>query len=69
MTDLAVMVNGETRRLAAPATLLDLLASLKLDARTVVVELNRQIVRRTRLGDTSLADGDQIELVHFVGGG
>ena len=69
MSDLAIVVNGEARRLPGPATLLDLLASLELDARTVVVELNREIVRRPRLGHTALADGDHVELVHFVGGG
>lgn len=69
MSELAVTVNGERRRLPGPATLLDLLASLELDARTVVVELNREIVRRPRLGETPLSDGDRIELVHFVGGG
>ena len=40
-----------------------------LDPRTVVVELNREIVRRPRLGETMLAAGDAVELVHFVGGG
>jgi thiamine biosynthesis protein ThiS len=34
-----------------------------------VVELNRVIVRRARLGDTGISEGDAIELVHFVGGG
>jgi sulfur carrier protein len=69
MSNLTITVNGETRRIGGPATLLDLLATLDLDARTVVVELNRQIVRRPRLGETALAEGDRIELVHFVGGG
>jgi len=64
-----VIVNGETRVLPGPATLLDLLRRLDLDPRSVVVEHNREIVRRPRLGETSLADGDVIELVHFVGGG
>lgn len=66
---LAVTVNGEPRRIPGPATLLDLLAHLGLDARAVVVEQNREIVRRPRLGETAVADGDAIELVHFVGGG
>jgi thiamine biosynthesis protein ThiS len=66
---LAVTINGEPRRLPGPATLLDLLAQLGLDPRTVVVELNRKIVRRPQLGETTLAEGDTIELVHFVGGG
>jgi thiamine biosynthesis protein ThiS len=35
----------------------------------VVVELNRKIVRRPQLSDTTLSDGDVLELVHFVGGG
>lgn len=69
MSELAVTINGEARRLPGPTTLLDLLGHLGLDPRSVVVELNREIVRRARLGDTRVADGDTIELVHFVGGG
>jgi thiamine biosynthesis protein ThiS len=67
--EVEILVNGETRRIPSPATLLDLLGHLSLDPRTVVVELNREIIRRPRLGETTLADGDRIELVHFVGGG
>jgi thiamine biosynthesis protein ThiS len=63
------VVNGDDRRVPGPATLLDLLDHLGLDPRTVVVELNREIVRRPRLGETALAEGDSVELVHFVGGG
>jgi thiamine biosynthesis protein ThiS len=69
MTELEIMVNGEPRRLAAPATASDLLHHLGLDPRTVVVEVNRKIVRRPQLGDTPLSHGDAVELVHFVGGG
>ena len=69
MSELMVMVNGEPRQVPSPATLLDLLQHLGLDPRTVVVERNREIVRRPRLGETPLAEGDAIELVHFVGGG
>jgi thiamine biosynthesis protein ThiS len=69
VTELAVVINGEPRRVPGPATLLGLLGHLGLDPRTVVVELNREIVRRPRLAETALAEGDAIELVHFVGGG
>jgi thiamine biosynthesis protein ThiS len=69
MTELEILVNGEPRRVPSPATAADLLRQLGLDPRTVVVELNRQIVRRPHLGETLLADGDAVELVHFVGGG
>ena len=66
---IAVIVNGETREVTPDATLEDLLDLLELDSRAVVVELNRDIVRRPALGETRLADGDKVELVHFVGGG
>ncbi len=69
MTDLKLIVNGEPRTIPAPATLTTLLAALDLDPRMVVVELNREIIRRPRLAEVSLADGDTVELVHFVGGG
>jgi thiamine biosynthesis protein ThiS len=69
MSELQIIVNGEPRRLPGPATAADLLRHLGLDARTVVVELNRQIIRRPRLAEAALADGDTVELVHFVGGG
>ncbi len=69
MTQLEIVVNGEPRRLPGPATVADLLCHLSLDPRTVVVELNRRIVRRPQLQETGLADGDTVELVHFVGGG
>ena len=64
-----VVVNGERRTVAVDATLLDLLGVLHLDPRVVVVEHNRQIVRRMELERARLAPGDAIELVHFVGGG
>jgi len=69
LSELQIVVNGEPTRVPAPATVADLLRQLDLDPGTVVVELNRQIVRRPRLDDTALADGDAVELVHFVGGG
>jgi sulfur carrier protein len=69
MPDLVITLNGQARHIPGPATLDDLLRELGLDARTVVVEHNRRIVRRPRLAETTLAAGDAVELVHFVGGG
>lgn len=66
---LRIVVNGEAREVGGPASLLDLLRSLNLDPRMVVVEHNRAIVRRPELGATAMHDGDRVELVHFVGGG
>jgi sulfur carrier protein len=68
MSELTIELNGETRTVAR-ASVLDLLRSLDLDPRTVVVELNWEIVRRPELEKTYIKEGDRIELVHFVGGG
>jgi thiamine biosynthesis protein ThiS len=69
MSELTLTLNGETRRVRDAVTLASLLEQLELDPRAVVVELNRQIVRRPELASTRLSEGDAVELVHFVGGG
>jgi len=68
-SSLQLVVNGESRTLTGPATLVDVLRQLGLDPRAVVVEHNRVIVRRADLGGAPVRDGDVIEIVHFVGGG
>lgn len=67
--DLQLTVNGEPRRIAIGATIADLVASLGLDPRKVAVEHNAEIAPRSTLVDVVLADGDVLEIVHFVGGG
>ncbi len=66
---LRVEINGKGREVSDGRTVAGLLEDLALDGRLVVVELNRQIVRRTEIEDVTLRDGDRIEIVHFVGGG
>ena len=67
---LALTVNGDPRTVAAGISLSDLLASLKLDPRLVVIEHNRTILRnRDAYASLILMDGDVLEIVHFVGGG
>lgn len=68
-TMIDITVNGEQRAVPAGASLLELLAELGLDPATVVVEHNRDIVRRPALTGVRVNPGDTIELVHFVGGG
>lgn len=63
-----LVINAEERELAA-ATLDALVAELGMKADRVAVELNREIVPRTRWSETALHDGDRLEIVHFVGGG
>ena len=62
-------VNGEARTFEPLADLAALVSALGLDARKVAVERNLEIVPRSAYGRTPLADGDRIEIVHFIGGG
>jgi thiamine biosynthesis protein ThiS len=63
-------VNGAARSVRAGWTLAELLASLDLDARTVVIERNGTILRdRSSFASLELAADDSLEIVHFVGGG
>ncbi|HEX8069800.1 MAG TPA: sulfur carrier protein ThiS [Pyrinomonadaceae bacterium] len=64
-----VQVNGEQQEVRDGLTLGELLAQLRLAPERLAVERNREVVRRARWAETVLADGDQIEIVHFVGGG
>ena len=65
---LSLVVNGEPRR-AAPGSIADLVRSLELEPTKVAVERNGEIVPRSTLGDVAIAEGDVLEIVHFVGGG
>jgi thiamine biosynthesis protein ThiS len=62
-------VNGEQRQVQSAGNISALVTLLGLDARKVAIERNLAIVPRSRWADTALADGDRIEIVHFVGGG
>ncbi len=62
-------VNGEDRAFEAVSNVADLVFRLELDARKVAVEVNLVIVSRSTYGSTALADGDRVEIVHFIGGG
>lgn len=64
-----LLLNGEERDVAGVATIADLVTALGLDARKVAVERNLEIAPRSSYADTSLSDGDRIEIVTFIGGG
>jgi thiazole synthase len=64
-----VTINGEARQLDAPLSLNSLLADLGIDPRKVALERNLEIVPRSTYGDVIVGDGDQLEIVHFIGGG
>jgi len=60
--------NGEQKAVQS-STVVELLKEFNLTDRKVAVELNREIVPRERYGTAKLAEGDKVEIVHFVGGG
>lgn len=62
-------VNGERRSFGALTNVAALVEALGLDTKKVAVERNLEIVPRSAYGRTALADGDRIEIVHFIGGG
>lgn len=68
-TLLDVLLNGEPHQVPSGSTVLDLVAGLGRDPRTVAVERNGGIVRRADYGTTALQAGDRLEVVHFVQGG
>jgi len=68
-THVSITVNGEPRRVGAGATIAGMLREIGIDPRRVAVERNLAIVPKSTLEDVLVEDGDQYEIVHFVGGG
>jgi thiamine biosynthesis protein ThiS len=62
-------INGKEQTFEDALTLAQLIEQLGMKGDRVAAELNRDIVSRTQWAETSLKDGDQLEIVHFVGGG
>ncbi|MGF7048650.1 sulfur carrier protein [Paenibacillus sp. DS2015] len=66
-----LQINGEQVEVpdTQVTTITELLTHFRLDHKVVIVECNQQILEKSSHSETSLADGDRIEIVHFVGGG
>jgi thiamine biosynthesis protein ThiS len=64
-----ITLNGEPFDLPGPLTIADLLARLEIDSRRVAVEHNLVVLKRAAFTMTTIGEGDQIEIVNFVGGG
>ncbi len=67
--DMKLEINGEPKDFNPPLTLAGLVDQLGMKTDRVAIELNRSIVARDQWAKTSLAEGDRLEIVHFVGGG
>jgi thiamine biosynthesis protein ThiS len=64
-----INLNGDRFEVASPVTISQLLAQLEIDSRRVAVEHNLVVVKRDAFDRTTVGDGDEIEIVNFVGGG
>ena len=64
-----ITLNGDAHELAGPLTVTDLLARLQIDPRRVAVEHNLVVLKRDAFDLTTVGEGDEVEIVNFVGGG
>lgn len=65
----SIVVNGEHKRVTAGLTIIQLAEQLGLVPEKIAVERNLEVVPRSTLGEVEVKDGDELEIVHFVGGG
>ena len=64
-----INLNGRSQRISAGSSVSDLITSLVLQDRLVVVERNGEIIPRSEFPSVKVVEGDSLEIVHFVGGG
>ena len=64
-----ITLNGDPFELPAPVTVSELLSQLQIDPRRVAIEHNLVVIKRNTFDTTRVAEGDQVEIVNFVGGG
>lgn len=66
---MTIRLNGDAHELAGPLSISALLATLGIDARRVAVEHNLVVIKRHAYDSTTVNEGDEVEIVNFVGGG
>lgn len=66
---ITLIINGDEKRVEKGLTLAGLLESIGIIPTKVAVERNREIVPKSTYNDVMIEDGDQLEIVHFIGGG
>ena len=64
-----ITLNGDARELPGPLTVDALLRTLEIDSRRVAVEVNLSVIKKTAYQTLVIGDGDEVEVVNFVGGG
>ncbi len=66
---MTIKLNGDRHEIPAPLSISALLEQLEIDARRVAVELNLTVVKKAAYGSSVINEGDEVEIVNFVGGG
>jgi thiamine biosynthesis protein ThiS len=66
---MTITLNGDRHEVAGPLSVSALLEQLDIDARRVAVELNLAVVKKAAYDSSVITDGDEVEIVNFVGGG
>lgn len=66
---MTIKLNGDPHELSGPLSVSALLAQLDIDARRVAVELNLTVVKKAAYDSSVVSEGDEVEIVNFVGGG
>ena len=66
---MTIFINGEALEIESGITIAAMLKTLELPSQRVAVELNRRVIRKQDWENTSVAENDRVEVVHFVGGG
>jgi len=66
---MTIRLNGDPREIEGPLSVSTLLEHLAIDARRVAVELNLAVVKKAAYDSSVIKDGDEVEIVNFVGGG
>jgi len=69
MVKVKIMLNGKGREVAGDTTVLGLLNELDIKPQGIAVELNLEIVSKSKFAETVLKDGDKVEIVRMVAGG
>jgi thiamine biosynthesis protein ThiS len=66
---MTIRLNGDPHELSGPISVSGLLQHLDIDARRVAVELNMAVIKKAAYDSSVINDGDEVEIVNFVGGG
>jgi thiamine biosynthesis protein ThiS len=66
---ISISVNGEARSVSAGSSIAQMVEAIGLNPSKVAVERNLEVVPRSTLANVVVSEGDQFEIVHFVGGG